>query len=448
VLGAAAVFGMMFAVYWSNRFISADSGTGATLTFEGTPTTGTLAIGPPESKAMIDPVAAIEMKVAQQQLEKTLTDIEEARAEAESLSSQFSADHPKVKESHVKMRALEDKAARHREVIQKNREPYADTEAMLDPAAAAELKVAEQQWEKILTKISETESERSALSAKLGASDPKVKELDGKVQLLIEEARGPLDIIQKIKAPLSLNVSVAIKAAREELQARLRANEAIKDELARLESRPQPDPVASARMAERLKAGLQASELGIAELRALLYPTIPPQQPALSLTTSGIAINTATATASADLSKANLAGADLSKVDLSKADLSKADLSRADLSHAVPGAAYNFIKSVGGWLYMAGVAFAFYIARRRTGLSGFGWLLIFALGALALALVKFFVMRWLAYAFSPQAVAYAAVAAEVLDFLLYGCAIVGSFTLVLGFRRRQQSQSTQPTKQP
>ncbi len=353
-----------------------------------------------------------------------------------------------MKESQAKLRALEDKAARHREVIQKNRVPYAYTKAMLDPAAAAELKVAEQQSEKIVTKLMETESERSALSAKLGASDPKVKELDAKVQLLFEEARGPLDIIAKTEADLSLNVSVAIKAAREELQAKLRANEAIKDEIARLESRPQPDPVASAYMAERLKAGLQASELGIDELRALLYPTIPPQQPALSLTTSGITINTATATASADLSKANLAGADLSKVDLSKADLSKADLAKADLSQAVPGVANVVVASLEHWLFMSVITLSFFIAYRLTSFRGFGWLFGAAAAQFAAAIIWFFVQPWFYQTFGRQAANYADFIRTILNILLYGCCAMGSFSLIFSLRRRHQSQSNQITEQP
>ena len=97
---------------------------------------------------------------------------------------------------------------------------------------------------------------------------------------------------------------------------------------------------------------------------------------------------------------------------------------------------------------MAAIALAFYIARRRTGLPGFGWLLLFAVGELALSLGGFLVMRWLAYAFSIKVVGYAAQTSAVLHILLYGCAIVGGFTLYLGFRRRHPSQSTQPTEQP
>lgn len=250
-------------------------------------------IGPtPDTQSTVDPVAEIEMKVAQDQLEKTLTAIEEAQAEAEKLSSDFRPDHPKMLESQSKLRALEDKAARHREIIKENQAP-------------------------------------------------------------------------------------------------------------------------------------------------------------LPLTFSG---TTTTGTTNADLSKVDLSNADLRKTDLSNVDLSMADLSRADLSHAVPGFTYLLFNQLGSWLYMSAIAFAFYVARRRTGLPGFGWLLVFAVGALAHSLGKFFVMWWLAHAFEPQTVGYAAQAFEVLKILLYGCAIVGSFTLiftlVLSFRRRQQSQSTQPTEQP
>jgi septal ring factor EnvC (AmiA/AmiB activator) len=68
--------------------------------------------------ATVDLVPAIELKVAQQHLEKTLTDMQETQAELASLRTKMKDTHPSVEKLRTKLGALEQEAARLRAQIQ------------------------------------------------------------------------------------------------------------------------------------------------------------------------------------------------------------------------------------------------------------------------------------------------------------------------------------------
>lgn len=126
----------------------------------------------------------------------------------------------------------------------------------------------------------------------------------------------------------------------------------------------------------------------------------------------------------------------------------RAGLDAAEATQATPVAIYSLIKWVAGWLFMAGIAFAFYIAWHRTGLPGFWWLLLFALGEAYGSLISFFLMPWLARNWGLEAFRSASEVAESLSILLYGCGVMGSLSLFFSFLGRHRRRPIQPMGQP
>ncbi|MEI7732114.1 MAG: hypothetical protein WCO56_21245 [Verrucomicrobiota bacterium] len=145
----------------------------------------------PKPPVIADPLPAIEMKVAQQRLEKVLTEIQEARRQYELGPTESGLTQEQEKawrdKAEGKLKYLENEATRLREQIAA-RASNAKSAASADALPAIELNVAQQRLEKVLGELLETQAALDNEGKKYRPTQPVMVELESKRQSLEQEA--------------------------------------------------------------------------------------------------------------------------------------------------------------------------------------------------------------------------------------------------------------------
>jgi len=158
-----------------------------------------------EQPAPADPTAAIELRVAEQQLEKTLTQLADAKTERalwHAKPGQPEADQNMEKDNLTeKVKVLEDEAERLRSVIKSK--ANSEQPAPEDSTAAFELKVAQQaqqELEKTIAQLEDAKTELASWHAKPGQSEAdqisEKRELQEKEQYLTQYANNLRAVIR------------------------------------------------------------------------------------------------------------------------------------------------------------------------------------------------------------------------------------------------------------
>ena len=158
----------------------------------------------------------IELLADEQQLLKTLLDIQAAQDALASLKTRYSDAHPNVIMAETQLNALQKQAAVLRSVLRRpmgsnstQAAPGPDAPPISDPVPGIEAKVAEQELEQTLIEIQDAQLSLAVASQKYGNAHPRIIEIKSKLKTLEDQADQLRDTIRRNTAPGSEPTPIA-----------------------------------------------------------------------------------------------------------------------------------------------------------------------------------------------------------------------------------------------